>query len=792
MADNILRIGAEFDVSGIVAGTQEASAAFDGLGTKVGDASAKMLNELYPAEEEAQAQTGSLSEAILALTVSIDKMSGAGKAAAGSVNGISGAMSKARFEAGALDGSMGMMVGGLARIAAGSEIIGPLMQAAFAPLLLYAFVQIAEQVGDAIQKISDDMVGYTKAVQDAEKADIKWSQANEARALTLDQAHQKLNSTLKETAGNASETFGQKWVAASEQAMHATTGLGVALAVLKDPFKLFTPIGQFFTAEEASANRAVQLANNYDKLIKDTYTLSEAHDRAAISINSAKEAADKAATGGAANARVQQLQIEIAALAEKQRLEEQIARTEIAAKGGGPTEQAAAAKPISDEYGYKRIELQNELRTAQQEYAREQAAQADQAIDEFNRLRLAQEKLGDSAQKIATEEAELFQKSGTEQIKIQVEALGKLIDAQKKSDDELEKMEEENSIKRIEAKEREVQAMARLEESRRPEQNPLAHAETMRRVGEQEVVDLRKLEEEKYRIQIEYMQKQLADTQTIGVVQTPAQYEAERSAVAKLYAEIEKLKIEHNAKMAGLDNQAASNNQKAVDAMARAWKPLEDSVTRGMQNVTRGVLDGTVRMSEGFRRMGVSMVQSVIEGFEKMLVHAAISEIQMLVMHMATNQAKVASDAEAATQSKTISALAGLKQVVHAAAVAASNTYAAVSAIPIIGPFIAPPAAAGAFAAVMAFEGLAGAKSGAYIPTDMPIFAHAGETVVSPSETVSLRQMAANGGSNGGDTHVHMNVNALDSKSVSDFLHSNRGQFVGMIQKAVRNGVRLR
>jgi len=46
---------------------------------------------------------------------------------------------------------------------------------------------------------------------------------------------------------------------------------------------------------------------------------------------------------------------------------------------------------------------------------------------------------------------------------------------------------------------------------------------------------------------------------------------------------------------------------------------------------------------------------------------------------------------------------AALKQIAHDAAKAASGAYQAVVGIPYVGPFLAPPAAALAYAATMAF-----------------------------------------------------------------------------------------
>ncbi len=70
---------------------------------------------------------------------------------------------------------------------------------------------------------------------------------------------------------------------------------------------------------------------------------------------------------------------------------------------------------------------------------------------------------------------------------------------------------------------------------------------------------------------------------------------------------------------------------------------------------------------------------------------------------------------------------------------AAANTYATISAIPVVGPFLAPPAAALAFAAVMSFE-QGGIVSGSH-GMAVPIIAHAGERVLTTQQTQNFERM---------------------------------------------------
>ena len=71
---------------------------------------------------------------------------------------------------------------------------------------------------------------------------------------------------------------------------------------------------------------------------------------------------------------------------------------------------------------------------------------------------------------------------------------------------------------------------------------------------------------------------------------------------------------------------------------------------------------------------------------------------------------------------------------------AAGNTYAEVSKIPVIGPYLAPVAAAAAYAAVLAFEG------GGIVPAEGPAYLHAKEMVLPEHISTPLISMIDNGG----------------------------------------------
>jgi hypothetical protein len=120
------------------------------------------------------------------------------------------------------------------------------------------------------------------------------------------------------------------------------------------------------------------------------------------------------------------------------------------------------------------------------------------------------------------------------------------------------------------------------------------------------------------------------------------------------------------------------------------------------------------------------------------------------------------------------SRIAGAQVIVVHAAEAGAAAFASTAAIPYVGPELAPAAAAEAYAATMAFQGLVAAAQGYDIPAgvDPVVQAHAQEMVLPKEHADMFRDMAANGGGGGGETHLH--VHAIDTQGVKQFFQNNK------------------
>ena len=98
------------------------------------------------------------------------------------------------------------------------------------------------------------------------------------------------------------------------------------------------------------------------------------------------------------------------------------------------------------------------------------------------------------------------------------------------------------------------------------------------------------------------------------------------------------------------------------------------------------ILASETQLEEGItRNMAPTLVtvKNLAQSMEKLVAQMLEGVVSHTLMMITTQDWQRASDAKTA----------------------AANAYASVSAIPVVGPFLAPEAAAGAFAAVMAFDG---------------------------------------------------------------------------------------
>ncbi|MGP0105981.1 hypothetical protein [Rhodoblastus sp.] len=116
-----------------------------------------------------------------------------------------------------------------------------------------------------------------------------------------------------------------------------------------------------------------------------------------------------------------------------------------------------------------------------------------------------------------------------------------------------------------------------------------------------------------------------------------------------------------------------------------------------------------------------------------------------------------------------------------------------------LAPFIGPAAVAEGAAVKGAVLSIGSFDIGAWqVDQNQIAMVHKNEMVMPAAEAGAFRSMlsgaaggAGAGAAPGGDTHVHLNVSALDSGSVKSWLSNNSRQIMSAMNQAVKNGDHL-
>jgi hypothetical protein len=248
-----------------------------------------------------------------------------------------------------------------------------------------------------------------------------------------------------------------------------------------------------------------------------------------------------------------------------------------------------------------------------------------------------------------------------------------------------------------------------------------------------------------------------------------------------------------------LDKKAIADQKYTLESMKLSQKVTEDNekewtqafniIDKNFNSMIQGMMQGTQTMGQMFQRMAQNLVVSMEEAIAKILLNWLKMELQKTFATMSGNAARVSSDTAAATASSESGKMGASEQILQDAYESAANVYASVSAIPYVGWILAPIAAAGAFATVAAFDSFDTGTP--YVPNDMLAQIHQGEAII-PAKTAAKWRDGDLGiggeGGGGGDTHVHLNVSAIDAAGVAGFMKQHSGLISKALVSASRGG----
>ena len=252
-------------------------------------------------------------------------------------------------------------------------------------------------------------------------------------------------------------------------------------------------------------------------------------------------------------------------------------------------------------------------------------------------------------------------------------------------------------------------------------------------------------------------------------------------------------------------NQTADAERKAADESWRAWQSFSGQISGAFAGQVGGILKGTTSLANGminaFDQIVTSWAAACVKmGINWLLQHAGMESAYTSFQAAVTAATAAGESARTGIVASSAATGAALKKAAAATEIsgdagrAAAGAYAAVAGIPIIGPIIAPAAAAVAFGAVEAFGSF---DQGSWqLPGNMLAQVHRGEMIVPAAATPWAQALMSNaasggGGSGGGPPNVSLHVSSVDAASTRDWFMRNSHHVVSALNEAVRGGNHL-
>jgi hypothetical protein len=295
--------------------------------------------------------------------------------------------------------------------------------------------------------------------------------------------------------------------------------------------------------------------------------------------------------------------------------------------------------------------------------------------------------------------------------------------------------------------------------------------------------------------------------------------------------EFNKLNDEKLADERKAQDQSAAIDKKAAADHLKTAETWISGLTSGMNSAVSGMIKGTESFGQAMKSVMSSMVDFVISQLMKMLVKHISVEVAKTTETAAQTAARKATETAAAAQTNALAIQTG---AVHATVEGAktgatltgtalrvaaeiwasvttmarkiaegvawiavegwkamASAWASISAIPVVGPFLAPAVAAGVLASVIAIGANLSSAAGGWdqVPSDQVAQLHKNEMVLPASIAGPLRGAIAGGGFGGsggsgdGDTHVHIHALKFDRQ----FWQSQQGEIVNLLSNAIKN-----
>ena len=220
---------------------------------------------------------------------------------------------------------------------------------------------------------------------------------------------------------------------------------------------------------------------------------------------------------------------------------------------------------------------------------------------------------------------------------------------------------------------------------------------------------------------------------------------------------------------------------------AKQWEDAMNAIPAAFSKASQGIGKEIFTIKDLFRTFFAELTQMAIAAGASQLRHHIATELAKKDITLASVTARVAAEAWGAIQSVALGAWAGLKNIANYAAQAVAAAWASISAIPVVGPFMAPAIAIGAGAAVLGLAGSIKSAEGGYdIPAGVNPMTqlHAQEMVLPAELANTIRGMSKGGGHAGGGTY-EVHIHAMDAQSFRQFAARNPDAFGDGVAAAI-------
>ena len=296
-----------------------------------------------------------------------------------------------------------------------------------------------------------------------------------------------------------------------------------------------------------------------------------------------------------------------------------------------------------------------------------------------------------------------------------------------------------------------------------------------------------KIHAKEYSAEIAILRKEL---ERLNALTANAKHDPKTGALddPKLASQIQQAQNALNAAQAKGGQQSKGDQAAITAATAKPYLTAFDQINNGWLKVQNDLLQGNRRIGRDFAEMGLSLAQSAARSAEQMLANFVRSEIRQVAAHRAANLQKNESDGQSAAIGDAIHKQSAFKGIFTDAKSAAAGAFKAVAGIPFVGPVLAPIAAGAAFAGVMslaAFE--AGGIVNGTPGMGVPILAHAGERVLTTTQTNNFERMVNNNTTGGGGVTNHFNMGGQTFHGEQGGYGDFERQFKRTVKKAFRS-----